>query len=119
MKTKDSSVDIWSLEIQMQPVLKVAEEVWETYLDLEPVITSARDGIHSAGSLHYYGYAVDLRTWDAMGVQLDDEMRAIVANALRHKLASYSPYFDVVEHKTHIHVEFDVFKADLVAFEAY
>jgi len=96
MKVKDDSINIWGLQPQMQPVLYWAEKVWEEH-GQELVITSARDGMHSAGSLHYYGLAVDLRT------RYFEEPEAIlVAEELGGKLPVS---FDVIRHKTHIHVE--------------
>ena len=54
-------VNIWGLDISMRPVLANAEKIWRKY-GQELVVTSARDNIHSAGSVHYYGYALDFRT---------------------------------------------------------
>jgi len=98
MKVKDDSVDIWGLEICMQRVLKEADLVWKEYGE-ELVITSARDGIHSAGSLHYYGRAVDLRT----RYFSDDDKRSVAADLADILGEDY----DVILHKSHIHVEYD------------
>ena len=114
MKVKDDSVNIWGLQPEMQPVLKWAEDIWEHYLATEVIVTSARDSMHSAGSLHYYGYAVDLRTWDSTGHQVDDDVRRELAKSLRIHLAEYSAYYDVITHSTHIHVEYDYIKAGMI-----
>lgn len=107
IETKDQSVNIWGLEPQMQPVLKEAGALWAE-LGQTCVVTSARDGRHSWGSLHYYGYAVDLRThYFADG-------GAEAAKRLRTRLGRVSPYYDVVLHSTHIHVEFDVVRAGMI-----
>ena len=98
MKIKDDTVNIWGLQPQMRKVLREAEKVWAAHGE-ELVITSARDGMHSAGSLHYYGFAVDLRTR-----YFDDENKAQVAEELEAILGH--PY-DVVVHTSHIHVEYD------------
>lgn len=98
MKLKDSSVNIWGLEREMQPVLKNADRIW-TDNGKELVITSARDGIHSAGSLHYYGYAVDLRTH-----YFSENAKRQIAKDLGDHLGSD---YDVILHSTHIHVEYD------------
>jgi hypothetical protein len=72
-------------------------------LDAECVVTSANDGRHMDGSLHYLGRAVDLRTRD-----LHEDVIRKLANALRMRLNGSSiinrPYQVVVE-KDHIHVE--------------
>ena len=67
------------------------------------LITSARDSIHKAGSLHPYGLAVDLRTKD-----LSQEQIVKLAAELKKELG---PDFDVVIEASplHIHVEFDPF----------
>lgn len=98
MQIKDDSVNIWGLQVEMQPVLKAAETIW-TQFGHEVVITSARDGMHSAGSLHYYGYAVDLRTR-----YFTDMIKTTVATNLREVLGNK---YDVIIHGSHIHVEYD------------
>ena len=60
MKIK-KGVSLIGLRLVMRPVLIEADRIWDD-LGQELVITSCTDGTHSPGSLHYYGYAVDLRT---------------------------------------------------------
>jgi len=98
MKIKQD-VNIWGLELPMQRVLKIADIIWKENRE-ELVITSARDGIHSAGSLHYYGLAVDLRSR-----YFSADVKADVVEQLKIGLGED---YDVVAHKTHIHVEYDV-----------
>jgi len=50
------------LRLPMRKVLVEGERIWRA-LGRELVVTSAVDGQHSAGSLHYYGLGLDLRTW--------------------------------------------------------
>ena len=97
MQVKDGA-NIWGLEKVMQRVLKEADEIWSDYGE-ELVITSARDGIHSAGSLHYYGLAVDLRTR-----YFSDQDKQRVFEELKDVLGWE---YDVILHSTHIHVEYD------------
>ena len=97
MRVKDDSVNIWGLQKEMQPVLKAADIIWKQF-GQELVVTSARDGMHSAGSLHYYGYAVDLRIW-----YLEDRL-----NAIRTRLLDIlGKDYDIVIHESHLHVEYD------------
>ena len=100
MRTKKDSippVNIWGLKVEMQPVLKNAGKIWKG-LGQELVITSGRDSIHSDGSLHYYGYAADLRSR-----YFTEEEKRIAAGTLAAELG---PDYDVVIHKTHIHAEY-------------
>lgn len=69
------------------------------YGPLPLVITSARDGQHMAGSLHYKGFAVDLRTKD-----LDPQHVTMIHTQLQQVLGAQ---YDVVLEADHIHVEFD------------
>ena len=91
------------LQIEMRPVLITAEKIFKSYGFINGVtITSATDGVHSAGSLHYYGYALDIRTR-----HLRDNQKMTLVTKLRERLGY--PY-DVVIHKTHLHVEYDIIK---------
>jgi len=100
----------------MRHAMKHAEEIW---LDLghECVITSGTefdgryhdlDGVfdlsHSAGSLHYSGYAIDLRT------RYFKDKGKEAARRLSDKLSQYSNAFgrfQVILESNHIHVEWD------------
>ena len=62
------------------------------------VITSAMEGQHMSGSLHYTGYALDIR-WP-VGLTSKKVFTAAVREAL-------GADFDVVQEETHLHVEFD------------
>lgn len=86
------------LDIRMRPALVTADRIWREH-GQELVVTCGLNGVHSAGSLHYYGRALDFRTrYFSAG---DKES---VVNALRHSL---SDDYDVVPHDTHCHVEYD------------
>jgi len=101
MKIKPGAV--WSplagLHIEMRRALIAAETVFKAH-GVELVVTSGLDGEHSAGSYHYYGLAVDLRTRQIPTVaevqQIAQELRAALG----------SPY-DVVVEGDHLHLEYD------------
>ncbi len=97
MKQKKGVV-LAGLKIVMRNVLIQANDIWDKY-GKKLVVTAGLEGNHSAGSLHYYGYAVDLRTWYFSKV-----VKAKVARELQEALGSD---YDVIVHKTHIHVEYD------------
>lgn len=64
-------------------------------------ITSGSEGTHMAGSKHYTGEAIDIRTKD-----LTDDQRQRLWFALKQHLG---PHYDVVEefNPPHIHIEYD------------
>ena len=90
---------IAGLRFEMRKVLVAADKIWSE-LGQELVVTSGLDGAHSAGSLHYYGLALDFRTNYFTAGQKRE-----AANKLTLALQSN---FDVVTEHTHIHVECDI-----------
>lgn len=66
---------------------------------VDTVITAGTDGKHMAGSLHYKGLALDVRTRD-----LKDEDKLPAAAAIRQVLGAG---FDVVLEGDHFHIEYD------------
>ena len=111
MIVKDDSVKLDGLQPIMRHAMKWADIVWRD-LGQECVITAGteavKDGelIHSAGSLHPMGLALDFRTHyfndggDEAANLLDFELQII-----NERLDSGK--FEVIQHKTHIHVEFE------------
>ena len=97
MKVKEG-VKLAGLQLPMRKVLVEASKLWDTF-GAELVVTSTTDGVHSPGSLHPYGYAVDLRTH-----YFKDDQHQMLANELRYQLGNV---YDVIVHPTHIHVEWD------------
>lgn len=94
-----NGVQMNGLSITMRPALIEAERIYKLY-GKELVVTSALDSTHSAGSLHYYGYALDLRT-----SYFTAENAEIVSEELAYVLHQYDPAFRVVLEHNHIHVE--------------
>lgn len=97
MKIKDGA-SIQGVNIKIRPALIAADRIWKEH-GQELVITAGLDGAHSAGSLHYYGLALDMRTR-----YFDVGTKQLVADKLK---TSLGPDFDVVVHNSHIHVEYD------------
>jgi len=98
MKIKPGTV-LAGLNLKIRPVLIAAEKIWKLN-GQELVVTSGIDGIHSAGSLHLFGLAVDFRTY-YFPSQMQKEL---VLKELKESLGSN---YDVVLERTHIHVEYD------------
>lgn len=94
-------VDLSGIRPEMNLVLLLAEEIYERVANKDVVVTAVRDGKHKAGSKHYVGLAVDLRT-SAAGI--DVTAANAIAAMLRDALGAQ---YDVVVEGDHIHVEFD------------
>lgn len=92
-------VVMWRMHWRIEGAMHVIDQVTRDVCGRDAIITSARDGEHSANSLHYEGKAIDLRTRD-----LDDDTQADYRLRLA---ASLLPSFDVVLESDHIHVEWD------------
>ena len=106
MFIKDNSVKLDNLHLKMRKVLLTVEKIWLTYGE-EAVITAGteavdEDGsfIHSLGSLHPFGRALDFRTR-----YFDRATQVSVSNDLRYALGSE---YDIILHKSHIHIEYDI-----------
>ena len=90
-------VHLYGLQLPMRKVLTHADKLWTKY-GKELVITSTVDGVHSPGSLHPYGYAIDLRTH-----YFPPSSHTTIAAELQAELGSD---YRVIVHETHIHVEY-------------
>jgi len=99
MKIKDGVI-MAGLDIKMRPALIAAGNIWRKH-GQELVITAGLEGEHSAGSLHYYGLALDFRTRYFEEYIGQDN---IVIMELRDALGKD---FDVIRHSTHCHCEYD------------
>lgn len=114
MIVKDNSVKLDGIQPIMRHAMKWADVVWRD-LGQECVITAGTEAVkndgsnelvHSAGSLHYSGLALDFRTryfadgGDEAAYKLESELQNI-------NLHLDSGKFEVIQHKTHIHVEFE------------
>ena len=97
MKIKNGA-NIQGINIKVRPILIAADRIWQKY-GQELVVTSGMDSTHSAGSLHYYGLALDLRTR-----YFDNNTKKKVVEELREILGCD---YDVILHPSHIHVEYD------------
>ena len=87
-----------SVHSSMAFATMVVEGVCRGY-GVECVITSAFDGEHKPGSLHYEGKALDYRTRDIPKLS-----RERFAKDVAERLP---PGYDVVLESTHLHVEYD------------
>ena len=96
MKLKDGAV-LSGLHPSMRMALITAQKVYERH-GRELVVTSGLDGTHSAGSWHYYGRAIDLRT-----SYFDEDQKESVYLDLKRALGDR---YRVFLEATHIHVDY-------------
>jgi hypothetical protein len=99
VKIKEGAT-LQGLKLVMRPVLQIAERIWRNN-GQELVVTSGTDSTHSAGSLHYYGYALDFRTR-----YFEEQDRFKVFKELSDDLRKKNRDYCVIWHPTHIHVEY-------------
>ncbi len=91
---------IWTSNLtpEMMRAINVAGRVFHE-LRADAIVTALQDGEHKKNSLHYKQMAVDFRTRHvAKGV------RGEIAHHMRRLLGDD---YDVILHKTHLHVEYD------------
>ena len=100
MKIKDGVI-MAGLKLPMRLALKVANEVYKEN-GQELVITSGLDGTHSAGSYHYFGYALDLRTRYFV-----HHIALKVAKEIQERLGSK---YTVIFEGNHIHIQYNADK---------
>jgi hypothetical protein len=90
-------VSLAGLHILMRPVLGEAELIWVAAgIEDGATITCALGGLHGPTSWHYFGLALDFRSR-----YFSEPIKDSVVQKLKHRL----PFYDVVAHSTHIHVE--------------
>lgn len=96
MKLKQG-VDLYGIRPELVAVFPIIEGICQKH-GQELVITSAGDGKHSRTSLHYVGYAIDIRTrfWDR-------EEALEITRELHQQL---SQDYDSVFEGNHIHIEY-------------
>lgn len=92
-------VEFSGIEIEILEAMLVASKVYYAH-GYDTIVTSVLDGKHSKHSLHYTGYALDLRTRH-LSSSNDEEVIARKIAALLGK------DYDVVLESTHIHIEYD------------
>ena len=73
------------------------------YYGKQMVVTSVADGKHSLTSLHYVGFAFDLRGSIAWGFT-ESELNSIKKDLIE----ALTDEFDVILEKDHYHIEFQV-----------
>lgn len=86
----------------LQPEIAIAYVIVESVyneFETEAILTEGTGAEHSAGSLHYVGYGLDVRIWNIPEKYTAQQ----VAQKIRQKLGQE---FDVVLESNHIHIEY-------------
>lgn len=90
-------------DAELKQALKSAEStiniVFRKHAGRNAVVTFTTNGRHSKNSLHYSGYAVDLRVRDLT--------RDTVGNIVKELSYRLTSDFDVLDEVSHIHIEYD------------
>lgn len=97
LRLKDDSVKLDGLTLPIITALPTIMRIYHAHGMQSLTITSARDGEHKPGSLHYSGHAIDLRIWSLPDVLA---VRDQIQDAL-------GLHYDVVLESDHIHLEYD------------
>lgn len=98
MKIKSRNVGISTISNHIIFALLIAQTIYDKF-GCELIITSLQDSVHSNGSKHYSGNAVDLRIKN-----IPKPMQVLVFNALK---AALPIGFDCILESDHIHIEWD------------
>lgn len=98
-----SGVKVFGMRPEIAWAISVAEGIWRANGYDVVTVTSVRDGVHSSGSLHNVGAAVDLRSKD-----ITEDNKAALLAWLKECLTAE---FDVVLEdrglpNEHYHIEF-------------
>lgn len=105
MKIKHG-VDLRGLKLEMRNVLILVDLIYKKR-EREVVVTSGLEGEHSAGSLHYYGYALDFRVRDIPRSEVQEIVEEVVAeleimNKKQGQRGRYRAKLEI----DHLHVEY-------------
>lgn len=97
---------IFANTIQMAFARKQVERVFKTFKSPLTISAGMESGrIHSAGTLHYCGYAEDYTL-----KRVNQKHKELIYKDIKNLLALYSDYYDVIFEQSHIHVEYDIFR---------
>ena len=94
-----NGADVRGLKDEIWDIVYETNKLYEQY-GVDCVITSGLDGKHSKTSLHYLGYAVDIRI---RNLKREGQAEYIVD---KHK-DLHDKLYDIILEKTHIHIEYD------------
>lgn len=95
-------VDLRGIQPEILLGFCIADVVYNRIAGKGATVTSVKDGEHMVGSLHYNGYAIDLRTND-----VPTDVLELLFTELKKALGGISSQYDLVVENDHFHLEFD------------
>ena len=101
------SVQAGPLHASIHHALNIVSLVWELFFpNIDPVITSLRDSVHSERSKHYGGPVGDIqvRACDIRTRNLGAAEKRVAITQLKKYLGTA---YDIIDEGNHIHVEYD------------
>lgn len=96
-------VDLSGLDASIWWALGYIERLYEDR-GYKLVVTSGREGVHSVKSLHYKGFAVDLRTHD---MSVIDREIVLAKGKLKFFPLGYDFVYESTPGEEHFHLEYD------------
>lgn len=87
-------------QLPMLRLRTVIAEVFEAF-DLDCVVTSGKDGTHSPGSLHPFGFAEDYDAGEPVNMEVLHQIAQEATNRLN------DTRYQIFAHAGHIHGEYD------------
>lgn len=97
-------VGVKGLSVPMTKALRPINKVWKEVVGEHAIITSTYGSVHSDGSLHYRGDAVDFALKYANDRSYHHEVSTELVRRLRKELGDE---FDIVFEADHLHIEYD------------
>lgn len=106
IKNADVRLEGPHLYPEVQNMIQAARETAPELTDCCVVITSANDGRHMDGSLHYKDRAFDIRIWNIKSK--NSQLRHALARTWAARIAErLGEDYDVILESDHIHMEYD------------
>ena len=107
--SENSTVRLAGLKPEMDKALYAVSKVFDKY-HLDTTITAGTEEfdykgslIHMVGSLHPRGYALDLRSRE-----VPNAVWTKFVSDIRESLTKLGKPYQLFEHKTHLHIEYDL-----------
>lgn len=97
------NTDLRGLHPAMEMMIEKLDNRWDHLVGYELIITHGLDGVHSDFSRHYWGGAIDVRTWTTPSskIQIEGRERDELFVAVKGIIGDA---FMVINEKDHFHI---------------